>query len=106
MSLASEPSVQVEVYLLPPLSNTAGRERVRLTLEKDNTLKGVIDGLLAQFDSREFYLHLYDTDGHLIPAWWAFVNNGPPVRLVTPEGQATPVKNGDKISLLMALAGG
>jgi hypothetical protein len=103
---ATQDAIQVEVQLLPPLSNTAGRDRVRLTLGKDQTLKGVMDGLLRQFDNRAFYLHLYDTEGRLIPAWCAFINDGGAVRLATPEGRATAVKNGDKITFLLALAGG
>ena len=98
--------VQVEVRLLPPLSNTAGRERVRLELGGDATLRGVMDRLLGQFPSQEFYLHLYDTEGRLIPAWNAFINGGPAVRLITRDGQATPVQNGDEITFLLALAGG
>ena len=101
-----EESIQVEVHLLPPLSNTAGRERIRLELGEDATLREVMDCLLEQFPSQEFYLHLYDTEGRLIPAWNAFINGGPAVRLITREGQATPVRNGDELTFLLALAGG
>ena len=101
-----EKSIQVEVRLLPPLNNTAGRDRVRLTLKKDKTLQGIIHGLLEQFDSRTFYLHLFDTEGRLIPAWQAFINKGPAVRLVARDGLNTPVKDGDEITFLLALAGG
>lgn len=104
--MACEKSIQVEVRLLPPLNDTSGRDRVRLTLKKDKTLQGVIDGLLEQFGSRAFYLHLYDTEGRLIPAWQAFVNKKPPVRLVAGDGLNTPVKDGDEITFLLALAGG
>lgn len=99
-------TIQVDVRLLPPLSNTAGRDRVRLTLKKDKTLGGVIDGLLSQFGSRTFYLHLYDTEGRLVPAWQAFINKDPAVRLVAAGGLNTSVKDGDKITFLLALAGG
>ncbi|MBT3254901.1 MAG: MoaD/ThiS family protein [Deltaproteobacteria bacterium] len=99
-------TIQVNVRLLPPLSNTAGRDRVRLTLKKDKTLQGVIDGLLTQFDSRTFYLHLYDTEGRLVPAWQVFINQRPAVRLVARDGLKTSVKDRDEITFLMALAGG
>lgn len=99
-------SVQVEVNLLPPLVNTAGRERIRLQLKGDASLRGVLKALLEKFPDQEFYLHLYDTEGRLIPAWNAFINGGPAIRLVTREGQNTPVQNGDEITLLLALAGG
>ena len=101
-----EKSIQVEVRLLPPLNNTSGRDRVRLTLKKDKTLKGVIDGLLSNLAARTFYLHLYDTEGRLIPAWQAFINKDPAVRLVVRNGLSTPVKDGDEITFLLALAGG
>jgi molybdopterin converting factor small subunit len=104
--MSHENPIEVEVRLLPPLSNTAGRERVRLTLNTDKTLQGVIDGLLEQFDSRTFYLHLYDTEGRLIPAWQVFINKDPAVRLVARDGLNTRVKDGDEITFLLALAGG
>lgn len=104
--MSFEDPVEVEVRLLPPLSNTAGRDRVRLTLNTDKTLQGVIDGLLEQFDSRTFYLHLYDTEGRLIPAWQVFINKDPAVRLVIRDGLNTRVKDGDEITFLLALAGG
>lgn len=104
--MSHENPIEVEVRLLPPLSNTAGRERVWLTLNTDKTLQGVIDGLLEQFDSRTFYLHLYDTEGRLIPAWQVFINKDPAVRLVTRDGLNTRVKDGDEITFLLALAGG
>jgi molybdopterin converting factor small subunit len=104
--MSHENPIEVEVRLLPPLSNTAGRDRVRLTLNTDKTLQGVIDGLLEQFDSRTFYLHLYDTEGRLIPAWQVFINKDPAVRLVARDGLNTRVKDGDEITFLLALAGG
>ena len=104
--MTRQETIQVEVRLLPPLNNTSGRDRVLLTLKKDKTLQGVIDGLLEQFDSRTFYLHLYDTEGRLIPAWQVFINKDPAVRLVARDGLNTPVKDGDEITFLLALAGG
>lgn len=101
-----EEPIHVEVRLLPPLKNTAGRERVKLELGSDATLRGVMERLLERFPSQEFYLHLYDTEGRLIPAWNAFINGGRPVRLITREGQEKPVQNGDEIIFLLALAGG
>lgn len=101
-----EESIRVEVRLLPPLSNTAGQERVRLELGGDATLRGVMACLLERFPGQDFYLHLYDTERRLIPAWSVFINGGPAVRLITREGWATPVKDGDEITFLLALAGG
>jgi len=104
--LRSEPGIEVEVRLLPPLSNTAGREKVKLTLGEGATVEGVIAALLERFDDPEFRLHLYDTDGRFIPAWRAFINGRPIKRLVSPEGRTTPVSDGDEITFLLSLAGG
>lgn len=102
--MSEDSPVRVEVQLLPPLCNTAGRERVDLVPSRPD-LGGVLEALLEEFDSPEFRLHLYDTEGRLIPAWCAFIN-GRPVRLTQKGGLHEPVKSGDKISLILNLAGG
>jgi len=102
--VASEDSIDVEVRLLPPLSNTARQERIKLTLRKDSTLQLVIDGLAERFGS-QFRRHLYDDRGQVIPSWVVFIN-GRPVHLNRPEALATSVNEGDSISFLLALAGG
>lgn len=98
-------SIEVEVKLLPPLNNTAGRQRVKLALAPGADLQGVLEALLRKFPSPKFRLHLYDTEGRLVPAWCAFVN-GKPVPLRTRQGLAHPVADGDEISFLLNLAGG
>lgn len=97
--------IEVEVRLLPPLNNTAGRQQVRLRLDQGSDLQGVLDALLDRFPDPRFRLHLYDTAGRLIPAWCAFVN-GQPVPLRTEQGLHTAVSDGDEISFLLNLAGG
>jgi len=104
--LSPKKGIEVEVHLLPPLSNTAGRERVKLKLQKGATVQEVIDGLIEQFDDPEFRLHLYDTEGRLIPSWRAFINGLPSANLGRPEDLATPLADGDEITFLLALAGG
>ncbi len=103
MSQAS--SIVVRVSLLPPLSDTAGREQVKLVLSAPATLGGVIDGLLSRFPDPKFRLHLYDTDGRLIPAWSAFIN-GKLAPLSRGQGLMTPVEEGDEVCFLLNLAGG
>jgi molybdopterin converting factor small subunit len=104
--VATKPPIRVEVRLLPPLGNTAGRERVTLTLTRGATIQTVIDELLRQFDDPVFRLHLYDTEGRLIPAWRAFINEKPGVRIASREGLSAPVADGDEITFLLSLAGG
>ncbi len=104
--MVDEKTIEVEVQLLPPLSNTAGRERVKLTLREGATIQAVIEALLERFGDPQFRLHLYDTRGQLIPAWCAFVNGRPAARFGSPEGPATPVMDGDEITFLLSLAGG
>lgn len=104
--MPSKYPIEVEVTILPPLNNTAGRDRIRLNVGENPTLKGVVDRLLDHFGSQAFRLHFFDTKNRFIPAWRAFINDGPVVRLATAQGQSTPVHNHDKITLLLALAGG
>jgi molybdopterin converting factor small subunit len=106
LSVNEREGITVAVSLLPPLSNTAGRDRVTLDLNAGATVRTVIDALVARFDNPEFRLHLYDTEGRLIPAWRAFINNQAPVRIATREGGAAPVSDGDEITFLLSLAGG
>jgi hypothetical protein len=98
--------IDVEVFLMPPLSNTAGRERVKLRMEAGATLQTVIDMLVDRFDDPGFRLHLYDTEGRVIPAWRVFIGGRKPVRLGGRDGLATQVSNGDEITFLLGLAGG
>jgi molybdopterin converting factor small subunit len=101
-----ERAISVDIHLFPPLSNTAHRDKVTLTLKEGATLQTVIDALLKRFDNPAFRLHLYDTEGRLIPAWSAFINDRPAVRLGIREGPATPVSDGDDITFILGLAGG
>jgi hypothetical protein len=87
------------------LNTTAGRDRVKLLLDGESTIRGVIEALVARFDSQEFYYHLYDTEGRIIPGWCVFVNDRP-VPLNSPQGISTPLHDGDEISFLLNLAGG
>ena len=52
-----------------------------------------------------FRQHLYDDKGLFIPSWVVFINQRP-VHLNRPEALSTPLKDGDDISFLLALAGG
>ncbi len=104
MSLENE--IQVEVHLLPPLNNTAGRDQVKVKLKNAPTIQGVIDALLKRFDNPEFRLHLYDTEDRLIPSWRAFINGRPSANLGRREDLAIRVSDGDEITFLLALAGG
>ncbi len=103
--MAAATVIAVEVKLLPPLNNTAGRQRVKLDLAPGSDLQGVLEALLAKFPGPKFRLHLYDTEGRLVPAWCAFVNRKP-VPLRTEAGLSHPVADGDEISFLLNLAGG
>jgi molybdopterin converting factor small subunit len=102
--VVSDESIDLEVRLHPPLSNTVRQERIKLTLVKDSTLQSVIDGLTERFGS-QFRRHLYDDRNQFIPAWVVFIN-GRPIHLNRPEALATSVNEGDSISFLLALAGG
>ena len=97
--------MEVEVQLLPPLCNTAGRNYVRLSLKGPGTMQKVVDALLEMFPDPGFRRHLYDTGERLVPAWCAFIN-GRPAPLGRGPGLRTAVAHGDEISLLLNLAGG
>lgn len=94
----------LRVHLTPPLSNTAGRDYLEVSLEGDGTVITVIHQLIERFGPA-FRLHLYDDKGLFIPSWVVFINQQP-VHLNRPEALSTPLKDGDDISFLLALAGG
>ena len=101
-----ERTINVEIHLFPPLNNTVNRDKVTLTLKEGAILQTVIDELLKRFDNPAFRLHLYATEGRLIPAWSAFINDRPAVRLGSRGGPVTPVSDGDDITFFLGLAGG
>lgn len=104
--MSSEAQIEVEVRLLPPLSNTAGRDRVKIKLERNANMQAVIDALLERFNDPAFRLHLYDTEGRLIPAWRVFINDRPALRLASPADLKAPVSDRDEITFLLGLGGG
>ena len=96
--------MNLTVHLYPPLNNTAGQARVRLTLDGVVTIQTVVDTLIEHFGA-EMQRHLYDIEGRIIPAWSVFVN-GEPVQLNRPENLQTVLKDGDDLSFVMNIAGG
>ena len=104
--MPTEAPIEVEVRLLPPLSNTARRERVKLTLKDGATVQEVIDAMVERFDDPKFRLHLYDDKGRLIPAWSVFIKGHSPIRLNSREGPNTPVADGDEVTFILNIAGG
>ena len=96
--------MDLRVHLYPPLNNTAGQARVKLTLAGVVTIQTVVDALIERF-GQEMRRHLYDTEGRIVPAWSVFVN-GEPIQLNRPENLHTVLKDGDDLSFLMNIAGG
>ena len=96
--------MNLRIRLYPPLNNTAGRDRLELSLGDRATIQALLDELVARFGS-QFRRHLYDDRDQFIPAWCAFINNRA-VYLNQPEALETSLSDGDEISLILALAGG
>jgi molybdopterin converting factor small subunit len=96
--------MNLRIRLYPPLNNTAGRDRLELSLGEKATIQALIDELVARFGP-EFRRHLYDDRDRFIPAWCAFINNRA-VHLNQPEALKTPLNDGDEVSFILALAGG
>jgi len=92
------------IRLYPPLNNSAGRDRLELSLGDTVTVQTLIDALVGRFGP-EFRRYLYDERDQLMPAWYAFINNRP-LHLNRPEALETPLKEGDEVSFILALAGG
>lgn len=92
------------IRLYPPLNNSAGRDRLELSLGDTVTIQTLINELVGRFGP-EFRRHLYDDRDQFIPAWCAFINNRA-VHLNQPEALETPLNDGDEVSLILALAGG
>lgn len=97
--------MRIRMQLYPPLNAAVGREQVTLSLPGEAaTIRDALDALTARFGGR-LSRHLYDAEGRLVPAWCVFVNQKP-VYLNRPEALSHPLKEGDDLALLLALAGG
>jgi molybdopterin converting factor small subunit len=96
--------MNLRIRLYPPLNNSAGQNRLELSLGDKVTVQTLIDELVGRFGSK-FRRHLYDERDQFIPAWYAFVNNRP-LHLNRPEALETPLNDGDEVSFILALAGG
>ena len=96
--------MNLRIRLYPPLNSTAGRDQLELSLGDRVTIQALIDELVGRFGPG-FRRHLYDERDQLIPAWYAFINNRP-LHLNRPEALETPLKDGDEVSFILALAGG
>ncbi len=101
-----ETIVNVEIRLLPPLSNIAGRNRIELSLKEGSTIKTVIDALLENFDNKELRSLLYDEKDQLIPPWTVFINGKQIAQLRSQKGLTKSIADGDVITFLFSMAGG
>ncbi|UCF91438.1 MAG: MoaD/ThiS family protein [Desulfobacterales bacterium] len=97
--------MQVCVHLYPPLNTAAGQSLIVMDLEKENTIQGLIDQLVARFGP-QMRRYLFDDKDRIIPGWCVFVNQQPPVYFNRPEALSTILADGDEVSFLLALAGG
>ena len=98
--------MRIRVQLYPPLNDAAGRSRLELVLDGDDvSLQSLIDKMIELFGD-DFGKLLYDDQGRIVGGWCAFVNQKTPVHFNQPDALATPLCDGDEISLLLALAGG
>ena len=94
----------LRIQLTPPLNNTAGRNFLEIPLQGAESIDALLKQLVERFGPA-FRQHLYDDRDLFIPSWVAFINKEP-VHLNRPEAFTTPLKDGDEISFLLALAGG
>lgn len=94
----------LRIQLNPPLNNTAGRDFLEVPLQGAENVDALIIQLIERFGPA-FRQHLYDDRDVFIPSWVVFINKEP-VQLNRPEAFTTPLKDGDEISFLLALAGG
>ncbi len=94
----------LRVHLTPPLNNTAGRDILEIPLPGAESVEALLNRLIERFGPA-FRQHLYDDRDLFIPSWVVFINKQP-VHLNRPEAFSTPLKDGDEISFLLALAGG
>jgi molybdopterin converting factor small subunit len=96
--------VDVRLRLYPPLSDTAGAVEVRLEVNEPATLRNVVEALVARFGNG-MRLHLFDTEGRIIPSWAVFVNQKI-VPFNQPGALEVPVKEKDEVSFILNIAGG
>lgn len=96
--------MDVRLKLYPPLSDAAGAVEVRLEVNEPATLRNVVEALVARFGNG-MRLHLFDTEGRIIPSWAVFLNQ----RIVPfnqPGALEVPVKEKDEVSFILNIAGG
>ena len=96
--------MDVRLRLYPPLSDAAGAVEVRLEVKEPATLGNVVEALVARFGDG-LKLHLFDTEGRIIPSWAVFLNQ----RIVPfnqPGALEVPVKEKDEVSFILNIAGG
>ena len=96
--------MDVRLRLYPPLSDTAGAVEVRLEVNEPATLRNVVEALVARFGNG-MRLHLFDTEGRIIPSWAVFVNQKI-VPFNQPGALEVPVKEKDEVSFILNIAGG
>lgn len=94
----------LRIQLTPPLNNTAGRDFLEIPLQGAEDVGSLLNQLIERFGP-VFRQHLYDDRDLFVPSWVVFINKEP-VYLNRPEAFSTPLKDGDELSLLLALAGG
>ena len=97
--------MRVTIKLYPPLNTAAGRSDVELDVDGPATLRAIIDQLCERF-GQVFRGYLFDDKGAIIPAWCVFINDQRPTHCNRSGALETPVADGDKLSFLLALAGG
>ena len=94
----------VRLKLFPPLSDAAGTSELALAVEEGNTLKSVVEALVARFGNT-MKRHFYDTEGRIIPSWAAFLNQAI-IPFNQPGALDAQIESGDEISFILNIAGG
>jgi molybdopterin converting factor small subunit len=96
--------VNLRLKLYPPLSDAARASEVRLEVKEQATLRNVVEAMVARFGNG-MRLHLFDTEGRIIPSWAVFLNQKI-VPLNQPGALEVPVQEMDEVSFILNIAGG
>jgi molybdopterin converting factor small subunit len=96
--------MKVTARLGAPLSQVVGESKVILTVPEGATVADVLDELKARYPDFEAGLKGKGLRKPLDQVLYALFVNARPVRLE--EAGATPLRDGDRLSLFLPVAGG
>lgn len=96
--------LKVIVRLYPPLNDIAGQDFLSLFIDPGATIGDLLSNLVSRFGEK-FKKCLYEKSEKIMPAWCIFINEKI-IAIKDPNSLQEHLSDGDKISIILNLAGG